>query len=171
MNDLEPCATFEEAWQQMIDRGYIYGQDALEQVAFGYELAVATRCFPNDEPFVWLGPSNQLYWTKVSDIHVPLYIHPDPCVAELEAEVERLTLDGIHTCSDACQRPTCVLRRENAELTAKLAALKAAGDGLDQYAGHWDTCEIMTHGVFSDPIPCTCGYHEALAAWEALTND
>ena len=47
--------------------------------------------------------------------------------AELDAlrgEVERLTLDGIHTCSDACQRPARVLRRENAQLRDRVAALE-----------------------------------------------
>jgi hypothetical protein len=38
----------------------------------------------------------------------------------LEAEVERLTVDGIHTCHDHCQRPMCVLRRENEELRKRL---------------------------------------------------
>ena len=47
--------------------------------------------------------------------------------AELDAlrgEVERLTLDGIHTCSDACQRPARVLRRENAQLRDRVAGLE-----------------------------------------------
>lgn len=33
-------------------------------------------------------------------------------IARLRAENERLQADGIHTCSDTCQRHTCVLRRE-----------------------------------------------------------
>ncbi len=33
-------------------------------------------------------------------------------IADLRAENERLQLDGIHTCHDECQRPTCVLRRQ-----------------------------------------------------------
>jgi regulator of replication initiation timing len=41
-------------------------------------------------------------------------------IAELEAKVERLTVDGIHTCHDHCQRPMCVLRRENEELRKRL---------------------------------------------------
>ncbi len=32
---------------------------------------------------------------------------------------------GLHTCSDACDRPACVLRRENAHLTAQLAEAEA----------------------------------------------
>lgn len=35
-----------------------------------------------------------------------------------------------------------------------------AADALERltaYAGHLATCDIMTHGVWSDPIPCTCG--------------
>ncbi len=51
--------------------------------------------------------------------------------AELDAlrgEVVRLTLDGIHTCSDACQRPARVLRRENAQLRDRVAGLE---EGLE----------------------------------------
>lgn len=33
---------------------------------------------------------------------------------------------------------------------------------LPTYVGHNDTCEIMTHGVWSDPIPCTCGLQDLL---------
>jgi len=36
-------------------------------------------------------------------------------IAELEAEVERLTADGIHTCHAHCQRPMCVMRRRQAK--------------------------------------------------------
>lgn len=31
--------SFDEAWQRKIDEGYQYGQDALEQVRFGWELS------------------------------------------------------------------------------------------------------------------------------------
>lgn len=33
--------TFEEAWARMEAEGYIYGDDALEQVRFGWEMAHA----------------------------------------------------------------------------------------------------------------------------------
>ena len=42
-------------------------------------------------------------------------------IAELEVQVEKLYYDGIHTCSGQCQRPACVLRRENTSLRAQLA--------------------------------------------------
>lgn len=47
-------------------------------------------------------------------------------LSRLQADVERLTLDGIHTCHDQCQRPACVLRRENAALQARVEALEGA---------------------------------------------
>jgi hypothetical protein len=45
-------------------------------------------------------------------------------ITRLTAEVERLTIKGTHTCSDQCQRVTCVLRRDNGRLTVELARLK-----------------------------------------------
>lgn len=40
---------------------------------------------------------------------------------EQAAEIDRLTLNGIHTCSDRCMRPACVARRERDEVRAALA--------------------------------------------------
>lgn len=48
----------------------------------------------------------------------------DRAVATVNAAaeaIERLWCDGVHTCSDACQRPLCVLRRENEALRAELS--------------------------------------------------
>ena len=46
----------------------------------------------------------------------------------LHAEVERLSLDGIHSCHAECQRPVCRLTRER---DALLEALKLAADFLE----------------------------------------
>jgi hypothetical protein len=43
-------------------------------------------------------------------------------IAALQAEVERLTFDGIHTCHADCPRLPCVQRREIDALQAALAA-------------------------------------------------
>lgn len=42
-------------------------------------------------------------------------------IEALSAEVERRTIDGVHTCHDKCQRVACVLRRENERLREALA--------------------------------------------------
>lgn len=42
-------------------------------------------------------------------------------IERLKTEVERLYLDGIHTCSDECQRVTCVQRREIEQLRTEKA--------------------------------------------------
>lgn len=47
-------------------------------------------------------------------------------VAELEQQLERREADAIHTCSDACQRPACVLRRRVAELEVALREIMRA---------------------------------------------
>lgn len=77
-------------------------------------------------------------------------------IEALEAELERRKYDGIHTCSDACQRPACVLRRENAALEAKV---KEAGEALHSLLAigpdHEMSCSI-------GPIyNCTCDLHPA----------
>ena len=41
---------------------------------------------------------------------------------------------------------------------------KALVERLMEYAGRADDCQIMKHGVWSDPIPCTCGYSEIAEA-------
>jgi hypothetical protein len=51
---------------------------------------------------------------------------------------------------------------------AEIELLREAGTKLAGYAGHDDNCEIMLKGVWSDPIPCTCGYEDAWKAWAAL---
>lgn len=50
------------------------------------------------------------------------------------------------------------------------AALIAAGDRLSGFAVHDDDCQIVTDGVWSDPIPCTCGFTEAWRAWRDATE-
>jgi hypothetical protein len=45
-------------------------------------------------------------------------------IAALEAEVERLTTNGIHTCHDQCQRPLCVAYREIVSLQKAREALE-----------------------------------------------
>ncbi len=47
----------------------------------------------------------------------------------LHAEVERLTLNGIHTCHAECQRPVCRLTRER---NALLEALQSIADCCDE---------------------------------------
>jgi hypothetical protein len=44
---------------------------------------------------------------------------------ELRRQLSVYEADAVHTCGDACQRPTCVLRRERDALAAELKALRA----------------------------------------------
>ena len=53
---------------------------------------------------------------------------------------------------------------------AEIERLRKAGQKLNDYACHDDDCQIVTHGVWSDPIPCTCGYEGAWKAWAALED-
>ena len=52
-------------------------------------------------------------------------------IEALEAENERLTYNGIHTCHDECPRLPCVQRREIAQLREALALADAALRGAN----------------------------------------
>jgi len=77
-----------------------------------------------------------------------------------KAENERLNK------SAACLAETRRLAvKDVAELEAENERLLQIAQRLGTYSAHDDGCRIMTHGVWSDPIPCTCGYTDA---WQAL---
>ena len=57
-----------------------------------------------------------------------------------------------------------VIAADRAGLVAEIERLRAMIEKLAGYAGHDDDCQIVTHGVWSDPIPCTCGYSEIARA-------
>jgi len=54
---------------------------------------------------------------------------------------------------------------------AEIKRLREAGQKLNDHACHDDDCQIVTHGVWSDPIPCTCGYEDAWKAWSAALGE
>jgi len=93
-------------------------------------------------------------------------INPDgpeaaDAIEALQAEVERLTFDGIHTCHDDCPRLPCVQRREIDALRAENSML-AAGACINpgQHALVGDE-----HGNF------VCTAYEALQAEERAHAD
>ena len=63
------------------------------------------------------------------------------------------------------------LSLENQELRSEIARLREAGAKLNNHACHDDDCQIVTHGIWSDPIPCTCGYEDAWKLWSAALGD
>jgi hypothetical protein len=80
-------------------------------------------------------------------------------IEALTAEVERLNK------SAECLAETRRLAvKDLAELEAEVERLLQIAQRLGTYSAHDDDCRIMTHGVWSDPIPCTCGYTDA---WQA----
>jgi len=71
-------------------------------------------------------------------------INPDgpeasDAIAALQAEIERLTFDGIHTCHADCPRLPCVQRREieglRADVRHLMNELQAHKDALAQVKG------------------------------------
>ena len=72
----------------------------------------------------------------------------------------------------AAQAAAAVIAADRAGLVAEIERLRAMIEKLAGYAGHDDDCQIVTHGVWSDPIPCTCGYSEiARAALKDTRHD
>lgn len=65
-------------------------------------------------------------------------------IDEQAKEIERLTLNGIHTCSDECQRPLCVARRENARLREALAHVQ---DEANTVCGEWRETASMIDSI------------------------
>ena len=70
----------------------------------------------------------------------------------LSAENERLTYNGIHSCHDQCERPLCVLERENERL--RIWALKAftvvewvSGEGKLLSYPYYDADDLLGDGV------------------------
>ena len=70
----------------------------------------------------------------------------------LSAENERLNINGIHSCHDQCERPLCVLERENERL--RIWALKAftvvewvSGEGKLLSYPYYDADDLLGDGV------------------------
>lgn len=67
-------------------------------------------------------------------------------------EVERLTANmaahSIHTCSDVCDRPVCVLRRENEALRRNVRGWKRWHDRVENDA--YDDCEYLNGNGWPD---------------------
>ena len=56
--------------------------------------------------------------------HERLKLELNAANAEIE-RLENITASGIHTCSEQCQRPMCVMRRQLRDANAKIAELEA----------------------------------------------
>jgi HAMP domain-containing protein len=71
-------------------------------------------------------------------LHAEIFGEAADAIEALQAEVERLTYDGIHTCHDDCPRLPCVQRREiealQAEVRHLMSELQAHKDALAQAA-------------------------------------
>lgn len=57
------------------------------------------------------------------------------------------------------------------EAQNEIERLREAGKKLNNHGCHDDDCQIVTHGVWSDPIPCTCGYEGAWKSWSAALGE
>ena len=77
------------------------------------------------------------------------------------------TMNGLTMRGDALgadQAAAAVIAADRAGLVAEIERLRAMIEKLAGYAGHDEDCQIMTRGVWSDPIPCICGYSEIARA-------
>lgn len=80
-------------------------------------------------------------------------------IEALTAEVERLLVSNEQWQVDYNEAVI-----DKLELETENHLLRVAAQWLGEYSSHENDCRIMTHGVWSDPIPCTCGYTDA---WQA----
>jgi hypothetical protein len=103
-------------------------------------------------------------------------------VDEMTAEIERLTVNGIHTCNSACQRPLCVAQREIAEIRAQLAQrwepIDTAPYNLAVLLGwhHWRDGKWLTTvgtavtGERLDNGYSNVSYHGSATHWQPLPD-
>jgi hypothetical protein len=103
-------------------------------------------------------------------------------LAAKDAEIARLTADlhaamnELNACKDALAQDGELLtiaymdgsHRSTKAHRSRIEALIAAGDRLAAYAGHGDDCGS---GVWTDPVPCDCGYTEAWKAWQKARGE
>lgn len=102
-------------------------------------------------------------------------------IADRDAEIARLKhilndrSTGIHSCSHLCERPLCVMGRENRRLRAELNAAKAVVEKMSPDAQAfavewWRVKEMMDTWDFEGLIPHSgCGEPNSL--WEARFLD
>jgi hypothetical protein len=64
-------------------------------------------------------------------------------ILALRDQVERMSLDGIHSCGFTCQRTACVLRREIEALRGQLAKAEEAFNLADEIA-----CDAIRYGYY-----------------------
>jgi hypothetical protein len=92
--------------------------------------------------------------------------HADNCpfflyghIAELEQQVEdyeNKLASGVHTCSNTCKRPMCVLRREKEALQQQVEALRRAAAPFEILARD----RLMTDGNLARPDNVGMGVYE-----------
>ena len=58
------------------------------------------------------------------NIYLPLLGEAADRIEAQAAEIERLKYNGIHSCHDQCERPLCVLERENERLREALKQIE-----------------------------------------------
>lgn len=73
--------------------------------------------------------------------------------SSMQAEIDRLTANGIHTCHDQCERPLCVLRRERNAAQARIEELEAALRPIARLA------ETVDKGQWLDQAGFTLMHH------------
>jgi hypothetical protein len=83
-------------------------------------------------------------------------------------EAQAAEIEALKTMIFATGEAAATNLRTAMERALEIERLREAGQKLNDYACHDDDCQIVTHGVWSDPIPCTCGYEDAWKAWAEL---
>lgn len=90
------------------------------------------------------------------------------CLCIEQNKVQAAEIEALKTMIFATGEAAATNLRTAMERALEIERLREAGQKLNDYACHDDDCQIVTHGVWSDPIPCTCGYEDAWKAWAEL---
>ena len=82
-------------------------------------------------------------------------------ISELREQLENEQAKGVHSCGPHCQRPMCVLRRENAELRERAEKAEAENERLTAKCGEYD--KALTRLAQSETFEETDHYKQILA--------
>lgn len=123
-------------------------------------------------PTQYVNPDGPAFATALTDLQAQLDMRDEVIAAQderlnsLQAQVERLSGDGIHTCSDTCQRTACVLRREVTALQAQVAAGDRLAEALrNPTPDMWEAAWIAGEDYFVGDSVSKSGLDLAIKAF------
>lgn len=69
-------------------------------------------------------------------------------IAQLQARIDNITAQGVHSCHDGCQRPLCVMRRERDAARKQVILLQLSRLEFDRYAAQAASGRLLPEDLF-----------------------